>query len=251
MRCWLLRLNAALAVAYMFQDPPNPTESARHAGAAADAGNVTGSTLLVMHALRGDAGVTMSMQSIWATLQKAAATPPLRALHGQVGAAMRCREAAQFRLRDKPVFCLLRTEIVAWARESGMEALKGNDDWSERYRVTGLLPGVRTLEVDYDRDATTGLYTPAALTYRLDADNESDPALQDIIAALDAKYRRIGRHEHVWSAADGVVVSVRRSGNAMALRYELPQRVESARRHALAAAQQLSKARIERAKAVL
>ena len=243
--------HAALAVAYMLQDPPNPKESAAHAAVAAEAGNLTGSTLLVMHALRGDAGVTMPMESIWATLQRASALPPLRALHQQVGTAMRCRVAAQFRLRDMPVFCLLRTEITAWAKQNGMEPLKADDAWSDRYRVAGSFPGVRALEVVYDRDPATGLYTPASVIYRLDADTDTDPALQDITTALDAKYRRTGRTATAWLAADGVAISLRRSGMAMALHYELPQRVETARRNALEEAQRLGKARVEKVKALL
>jgi len=244
--------NAALAVAYMFQDPPDAKQSAVHAAAAADAGNFTGSTLLAMHALRGDAGVSMSIQSIWGILQRAANMPQLRGLHEQVGAALRCREAAQFRWRDQPMFCLLRTEIQAWARDNSLPALKSTDAWTDRFRVTGGLPGIRALEVAYDRDPTTGLFTPAALQYELDGGDEaSNPALQDITAALDAKYRRGARGGSTWIAADGVSITLQRNGPAMTLRYELPQRVEAARRHAAEEALQLSKARVEKAKAVL
>lgn len=243
--------HAALAVAYMLKDPADATQSATHAMAAADGGSVIGSTLAAMHALRGDAGITMPMERIWASLQSRAELPQIQALHAQVGAAMRCREKAKFRLSDRPVFCLLRGEIQAWATEGGMERQRSNEPWSDRYRVTRLLPGISAMTVAYDRDATTELFSPAALSFQLDASSETDPVVQDITAALDAKYQRAGRGVLRWSAPEGVLISLRTDAARLALHYELPERVESARRHAQLLAQQRTLARIEKAKSVL
>ncbi|MBT9459542.1 MAG: hypothetical protein IV097_23190 [Burkholderiaceae bacterium] len=239
------RAHAATSSAYMLMEPNEVKKSAVHAEAATRRGNPAGMYLWAYHGLNGESAVQMEAQAVRRTLEEALAAgmPKASKLLAVLDESDACQEASQFRLLDRPAFCLLRPQLDHWLKSSGMTPRPSRQAWTDEYNPGAVLPDASSFEVSYDRDPSSGMYHPAAMGYRFAAreGRSTTELLARLGRSLSDKYGPPSRgtlppapgNGAAWQMAEGLQIELLRDPTGeLRVRYQHPKRVQAALAHA-------------------
>lgn len=236
------RAHAASSAAYMMMEPADPRRSAGHAEMAAKLGSPAGKYLWAYHGLNGEAGTYMDPEAARKALEEAKA--------GGIDKATRlltvldkmdaCQDESKFRFLNRPSFCLLRPQLDRWLKANGMVPKVSRQAWTDEYNPSAVLPDAISFDVSYDRDNSSSVFYPAAMTYRFPA-KEGNELITRVSRSLADKYGTAASgsvppapgNSTQWRTAEGVHIEINREpGGEFRVRYAMPQRVQSALQHA-------------------
>lgn len=252
------RAHAASSSAYMLMEPSEVKKSAAHAETATRLGNAAGMYLWAYHGLNGESAVQMEAETARRHLEEslAAGMPKAGKLLAVLDESDACQEASQFRLLDRPAFCLLRPQLDRWLKNSGMAPRPSRQAWTDEYNPAAVLPDASSFEVSYDRDPSSGMYYPAAMGYRFAAreGRSTSELLARLGRSLSEKYGPPSRGTlppapgsgTAWQMAEGLQIELLRdAAGELRVRYQHPNRVRAALAHAEALQAQRDEKRAE------
>jgi len=252
------RAHAASSSAYMLMEPTEVKKSAMHAEAATRLGSAAGKYLWAYHGLNGESAVQMEAETARRNLEEALAAgmPKASKLLAVLDESDACLDASQFRLLDRPAFCLLRPQLDRWLKNSGMTPRPSRQAWTDEYNPSAVLPDASSFEVSYDRDPSSGMYYPAAMGYRFAAreGRSTNELLGRLGRSLSDKYGAPSRGTlppapgsgAAWQMAEGLQIELLRdTAGELRVRYQHPKRVQAALAHAEALQAQRDEKRAE------